>query len=455
MDGPVSVDKGNDLLVVSKERYCHRYRHAHVEDVSVIETSAASYYSEATVSDDDDGSYIGCVSLHSTPERTTNYPVVATLEDGIATTTISCDERRNNRTRFQRFVAAKQKMRAKRCHSEVSVSTNLPATVATSISVYPALESQNDATKELYSPPSLRRVYQCNSEEEVLQIFGASTPDFLDVSEETEVFAEAITEAESVAATTYSTFAATEEEPITTEGVDSCVATATSKAKEASHEPESPSLKTAQCNNMDESPTSVAKLPSMSLPPSDKNELPALTEDQVKKNLTWWDDDGNRTKRNTLKTDESIDCLSWDDDSTWDHIDNNIRCNWVKDLVGCDEEDDMPNKASSDHSVPFDENETIDSDNVNDDDSLCYHMPCDKMNGNVTVGSKRVQDLLCYCRKKLNDSVSHLADESNFSMDDISFDTMTEDERLSVLFTRDWFDLSFSCLPDEDDNVSQ
>ena len=114
---------------------------------------------------------------------------------------------RNNRTRFQRFVAEKKQKRAKRFHPPARASTNLSATLATSIKVHPALEIHHgDTNEELDAPPYYLREWQT---------FGASashlddsspSPGMVVAAEASNLTtAEAVAESPNVVATTYAT----------------------------------------------------------------------------------------------------------------------------------------------------------------------------------------------------------------------------------------------------------
>jgi len=241
--------------------------------------------------------------------------------------------------------------------------------------------------------------------------------------------------------------------------------------------------------NLDELPTSEAKLPSvrLTLCGSDYDSLPTLGKRVAKKQifyfirvesnsnlkgiiqrncddnggrqrkkLTWWDDDANKCKPFTLKTDASFD---WDDDSTWSHAyQSDWKCNdRIQDFLQrkrvrwIDEGEDSPCEAPELDLFACDE--PMDS----DDDGAVYrsfHIPMDKEK------RKMIGDLVGYYKEKLEDSFSHVVEaskqwnlEDSFSMDSIdnAITSTTEDERMANLLKVDLFDVSSSFRQDEDD----
>lgn len=189
-----------------------------------------------------------------------------------------------------------------------------------------------------------------------------------------------------------------------------------------------------------------------------------------KKNLTWYDDEMNKDKPFTLKTDESLDWMD-DDDSTsfntsvFDDMtnDDNIfskcnasKCNTtdaIKELLSEEyfkrvkwidrENQDSPYEVpESDLFVPYDESVTVASSEVEiEDGSLCYdHI---------------LPNLITYYKRKVEDTISQVC-ETNFEEGcpiidtiDSTLTSFSEDGRMATLLKMDQI-----CVISEEENTS-
>ena len=197
-----------------------------------------------------------------------------------------------------------------------------------------------------------------------------------------------------------------------------------------------------------------------------------------KKNLTWYDDEMNKDKPFTLKTDESLDWMD-DDDSTsfntsvFDDMtnDDNIfskchasKCNTtdaIKELLSEEyfkrvkwidrENQDSPYEVpESDLFVPYDESVTVASSEVEiEDGSLCYDHILSNL---ITYYKRKVEDSISQvCETTLEEGSLALVDCHNPIIDtiDSTLTSFSEDERMTTLLKMDQI-----CVISDEENTA-
>mmetsp|Transcript_25591 Transcript_25591/g.61538 ORF Transcript_25591/g.61538 Transcript_25591/m.61538 type:complete len:486 (+) Transcript_25591:208-1665(+) len=456
------IETGYLRADAAEGQYKHRYRHAHSPKKKLYActmniSSTGNRPCSGEVSDEVP-SYDGCVILHSSFEGDHGNSQVVTQKVSLPIKKQDVrlgDKKKRRNNKFRRFVAHKQQQRAR------------------SLKNVPDVISSSEERKHL----------QCNLAHEYS---GAS-----EVKTEHQEYEE-LASSSSTCETKYKTKESSKSvtgsrEPDNHEcngGLDIEMG-----QQECSDQPEldleqqesegstSPSILCRTDLKANESPNSVADFQPLMLRPHDLkyNEPPALNGRVVKrqifnfirvesnsnpkgnfqqnrnnsgerqtKNLSWWDDDVNKHKTSTLKTDETMD---WDDDSALNHVDGG---NWSN---SCNQEmiqkklvTQIHGEENSPYEVsqlePSASDELIDSD---DDGSAYQNTPSDQCRHNI------IGVIFEFYRKNVSHAVQANTqwntDHSN-SMDSIDDFTssMTEEEKMSNLL--DLFDVF---LQDEDD----